>query len=161
MSDENGYSDGPGTLTGRDEAHGTACPYCHQETGVVRTPAPLLLGGLRLEEFRALVRSEWRGKRGSDAWGRAHSEEIASTLVSLVVDPCNPAIREELRDRVWTAVADVLAAGGGRREVRREMAKLVHSIRAVLRDAGVDPRTVREAYVRPARAALDGILDYP
>lgn len=148
-------------LIDRPDAVDTTCPHCHRETGLPRGAGPVLPGGLRLDEFRVLVRNEWRRRLGPDAYGRNHVGRIAGTLADLAADPESARVRGRLREEVWEAVARVLATGAGRDEVRRELAKLVQAIRAVLLDAGVDSRTVRDTYVRTAREALDDILNYP
>lgn len=139
----------------------TTCPLCHHETDIFRSTGPLVEGGLRLDEFQVLVRNEWRRRLGSDAYGRAHSDEIVRLLVLLSSNPDSAVLRERLKDQVWLAVADIHATGGGRQEVRREMAKLLHAIRAVLKEAGVDVKTACRAYLEPGRRAIEAVLPYP
>lgn len=137
------------------------CPHCGEETQIFRSTGPLLAGGLRLDEFQVLVRNEWRRRLGPGAYGRAHSDEIVRVLVLLASAPESVTLRAQLEDEVWSAVADILATGGGRQAVRHEMAGLLHAIRSVLRDAGVAAREVHETYLDPGRRALAEVLDYP
>lgn len=137
------------------------CPHCHRETEIPRSAGPVVAGGLRLEEFQALVRNEWRRRLGPESYGRAHSDRIAGALALFASNPDSAALRERLEEEVWCAAADILATGAGRKEVRREMAKLLHAIRAVLGDRGVDVRTACETYLEPGRAVIAEILDYP
>lgn len=155
----NGIRDGTGpAIVPRID---TTCPRCHHETQVFRSTGPLVEGGLRLDEFQVLVRNEWRRRLGPDAYGRAHSDQIARLLVLLASNPDSAALRERLKDQVWLAVADIHATGGGRQEVRREMAKLLQAIRAVLKEAGVDVEKACRTYLEPGRRAIEGVLDYP
>ncbi|MBT8337968.1 MAG: hypothetical protein KJO11_15280 [Gemmatimonadetes bacterium] len=74
-------------LIDRPDAVDTTCPDCHHETGLPRGAEPVLPGGLRLDEFRVLVRNEWRRRLGPDAYGRSHVGRIAATLADLAADP--------------------------------------------------------------------------
>lgn len=136
----------------------TRCPHCGSETGIHRgTPADLSVG-LTLSEFETLVRNEWRRRLGPEAYDRSHSGKIIRALVSLLGETDEEVLPEQIEDGVALVMADLRSEGMGRQALLREIAKLRHAVRSVLRKTGADFVTAGD-YVSRARDVLDDSLE--
>lgn len=113
-----------------------------------------------MHEFEVLVRNEWRRRLGPKAYRRAHPRGIVRALASIAEDSAAAKHRTRLEQEIVEVISDLRAEGAGRSEVRRELAKLVQGMRAVLRRADVDSE-VAESFVAPARDAVEETLAYP
>ena len=136
------------------------CPHCGSSTGLDREMADVLPVALSLTEFEALIRNEWRKRLGPEAYARAHDTDLIRTLTLLTHAAEEGDPQGDLEEAVELLVADLRVEGAGWGKVRHEVAVLVHAMRRVLRAAGAET-SVAEAFVEPARVALESVLDFP
>jgi len=136
----------------------TQCPHCGSDTGIKRGAPADLSVGLTLSEFETLVRNEWRRRLGPEAYDRSHSGRIIRDLVDLIGDTDDEIHPRQIEDGVALVMADLRSEGMGRQALMREIAKLRHAVRTVLKNAGADFVTAGD-YVSRARDVLDEGLD--
>ena len=136
----------------------TRCPHCGSETGIQRgTPAALPVN-LTLSEFETLVRNEWRRRLGPEAYDRSHSGQIIRDLTTLLEETGEEISLEQIEDGIELVITDLRVEGKGRQALLREISKLRHAVRAVLRKAGADFVTSSDLVTR-TRDVLDEGLD--
>ena len=136
----------------------TKCPHCGSETGIHRGAPAALPVSLTLSEFETLVRNEWRRRLGPEAYDRSHSSEIIRNLTTLLEETGGEISLDQIEEGIELVLADLRVEGKGRRALLREIAKLRHAVRTVLRKAGADFVTSSE-FVARAREVLDDGLD--
>lgn len=143
-----------------DRNLGTTCPHCGTETGIPRGAPDDLPVDLTYEELATLTRSEWRKRLGPQSYVRTHRAQVIKTLAALARDPDSTELADDLDRGLSLIIAELRMEGAGWGAVRHEAAKLIHALRRVFRGAGANSVTT-EAFVEPARAALDRLLALP
>lgn len=114
-----------------EEATPTACPACGDDTSVARdVDGPV--GGLGWTELDTLVRSEWRRRLGSAAYGRPHPRSFIRAAIECALGPDGAADDDVFRDAIWSQVAMMEVWGLGRRSAEVELYRLTQAIAAVL-----------------------------
>jgi hypothetical protein len=136
----------------------TRCPLCGSETGIQRGPPAALQVTLTLVEFETLVRNEWRRRLGPEGYDRSHSGEIIRDLTTHLEQTGEKISLEQIEEGIQLVMVDLRVEGKGRRALLREIAKLRHAVRAVLKKAGAD-FVASSDFVARARDVLDEGLD--
>lgn len=112
-------------------AAATECPACGDDTSVARDiDGPV--GGLGWTELDTLVRSEWRRRLGSAAYGRPHRRSFIRAAIESALGPEGTAADEAFREAVWAEVALMEVWGLSRRAAEVELYRLTQAIAAVL-----------------------------
>ena len=111
------------------------CPYCGEEAQAV--PVEAVIGSLSLNEFEAMVRSEWRHRLGRRAYRRHHPRELIRALLIYALEPWSAALDSALEQLLTEEVARLRAAGLTRPQIQRELFHLSHVIWNVLNESGI------------------------
>lgn len=116
---------------------GTTCPFCGTETGLERDVGRAL-GSLPLTELETLVRNEWRGRLGPDAYPRPHRTVLVRVLIAYALNPRQPDLEAGVDDALWQEVALLESWGLNRDRMWEELVRLSQAMWDVLCRTGLE-----------------------